>query len=566
MSEWAEQDVAAGQASDWPLRPWILAGIGAVAGLIVHLLLENEGESAFGAALAAFVFFAAAALAFVLRPGRWLEPVFYALGLGAVMGGIGWFAAEWNDRRPVTEFAFAAGVFFSILAIPLFQAGFHRLRWATPYVETHRHVWTDVVSAGGAIAFTLLSWLVLWLLHALFSLIGIDAIEDLIEMDGFGGLFTGAAFGAAMGILRNELAIIGTLQRVVMLVLSLLAVPFGFGILAFIVVLLLSGGNALWNATDDATPVLLACAVGCFVLANTVVRDDDDARSDNVAMQAAALILAAAILPLTVFAAISMGLRIEQYGLAPERLWALVAIAIGTAYGLAYWVALVRGRLDGWADYLRRANLHLAVASCAVALVLALPIFDFGAISARNQIARLEGGKVALEDFDFRALRWEFGDAGRQALARLAQGEGETADLAAEAAASEDRHAHDFAENNRAEDRLANLQAEAITDPQTREALISYLRENPYFCDAICVAIPFDAADGEPYIALVERERVQHLEVAPAGGGGIEIRQSLRDLLRAREAEVQRDSVVEIREWSGRRIYVDGRPVGYPFE
>ena len=110
-------------------------------------------------------------------------------------------------------------------------------------------------------------------------------------------------------------------------------------------------------------------------------------------MRVAALVLAAVILPLAVFAAVSMGLRLGQYGFAPERLWGLVAIVVACVYGLAYWLALVRGRKSGWAGYVRQANFHLGLFVCGLALLLALPILDFGAISARNQVARLEGAK-----------------------------------------------------------------------------------------------------------------------------------------------------------------------------
>ena len=316
------------QSEDYPQRPWLLAGLGAAAGLIVHLLLDGEGEAAWRYALAATVFFSAAASSFVLGPGRWIESALFSLCLGVVMGGLAWLAVDSGDRVAGEEFAFAAGVFFSLLAVPLYQADFHRKRWTTPYEETHFHVWTDAVTAGGSVLFVLLSWLLLWLLHALFSLIGINFIEDMIETSGFVGLFCGATFGAAMGVLRNQLGIIGTLQRVVMLVFSLLAVPFAVAILIFLVALLASGGRALWEATDSATPVLLSCSLGCFILANAVVRDNDEARSDNVVMVAAALALAFTIFPLTAFGAISMGIRIDQHGLSPERLWALVAILI----------------------------------------------------------------------------------------------------------------------------------------------------------------------------------------------------------------------------------------------
>jgi len=42
-------------------------------------------------------------------------------------------------------------------------------------------------------------------------------------------------------------------------------------------------------------------------------------------------------------------------------------------------------------------------------------------LSARDQVARLQSGKTKLADFDFQALRFDFGPVGRRALDRLAR-------------------------------------------------------------------------------------------------------------------------------------------------
>ncbi len=55
-----------------------------------------------------------------------------------------------------------------------------------------------------------------------------------------------------------------------------------------------------------------------------------------------------------------------------------------------------------------------------MALFLALPILDFGAISARSQLARLESGKIKAEEFDWTAMAFDFGPEGRERLAEIA--------------------------------------------------------------------------------------------------------------------------------------------------
>jgi hypothetical protein len=81
---------------------------------------------------------------------------------------------------------------------------------------------------------------------------------------------------------------------------------------------------------------------------------------------------------------------------------------------------VARGRHD-FDDLLRPLQQKLAIGLVLLAGFLALPIVDFGAIATRDQLARLENGKVGADKFDWAALAFDFGPSGRQALARLAK-------------------------------------------------------------------------------------------------------------------------------------------------
>ena len=548
--------------SDWPLRPWVLAALLGLAGLGVHLVGEWGAHSwvPWRGALSAAIAFGALAFAFTLERTRWKPPLAFAALVALVMAGIAWRVANAGDHHADESFWLAAGVVAIALALPLFQAGFHRLRWRTPYQETHFHVWTDAISAAGAVAFVGLSWLLLYLLSALFSAIEIDLLKDLIDQEWFGWVFSGAAFGAALGVLRNQLKIIGTLQSVVMLVFSIIAVPLAIALAFFLLAVMASGISVLWNATRSPTPLLLSVAVASFVLVNAVVRNGDAEASENRILRWAALVLALAILPLALLAAISTGTRISEYGLSPERLWGVVAVAVAVAYGFAYFVAPIRRRMVGWMERVRGANMHLAVGTCVLAFILALPLFDFGAISARNQIARLEAGKVAVDDFDFNALRWDFGDAGREALAVLTKDDdAEIARLAARAQARKNRVYPGYRDRNR-DQRLANIRFD-FEDPELREDVIDLIREEPWHCKNTCVVLDLREGDGaQRRIALVENGDV-FWEVLGDGEAAEPAR-----MIENPRPQQKPDSRVEIREWSGRRVYIDGQPAGTPFE
>lgn len=553
-------DGRAEASADWPLRPWLLAGLLGLAGLLIHLVTQGNDDVPWQMAVAAFLFFGSIAAAFTLEQGKWKEPALFALGTGLVMAGLAWRAVQYGQYLPDEQYGFAAGVVATALALPLFQSGFHRRRFATPYSEIFGHVWTDAISAVGALAFTGLSWLVLMLLSELFHLLKIDLLRDLMEEGEFGWTFSGLAAGAALGTIRNQLKVLATMQTVVLLVASLLAVPLAVGLVVFLLATAVSGPQVLWDATRSATPLLLACAAGAFVLANAIARQGDEAMTRARAMRIAGWVLAAIILPLAVFAAVSMGLRIGQYGLAPERLWGLVAIFVACVCGVGYWAALFRGRERDWARYLRRATFHLGLFVCGLALLLALPILDFGALSTRNQVARLQSGEVPLDEFDFTALRWDFGEPGRRALRRLAEsGNARVAELA-EAALAQTQQYRGYDRPVRAADEIdVRVQPD---DPALRRLVIDHLRGNPWRCHERCVALDLGEQDGRRRVAIVQ---TGGYEVVVLGGAAGE--PPPPEVVPAAPAvPIQDDTVVEIREVPARYIFVGGRPVGPPLD
>lgn len=546
---------------DWPLRPWIMAALLGLAGLVIHLVTHGHPDIGWRAAVAAFAFFAPISAALSLERDDWRGPSVFAVALGLVMAGLAWRAVQYGEYLPDEQYGFGAGVVASLLALPLFQAGFLKRRMATPYADAHCHVWNDAIAGAGAVAFTGLSWLVLLVLSELFLLLKIEFLRDLMNDDWFGWTFSGAAFGAALGTLKNQSRVLGTLQNVVMLVLSLLAVPLALGLAVFLVATALSGPQVLWEATRSATPVLLTCAIGAFLLANTVVRNDDADMTRNRVVRAAALLLAAVILPLAVFAAVSMGLRLHQYGLSPERLWGLVAVAVACAFGIGYWAALVRGRFAkdgrGWAWQVRQANLHLAVGACVFAILLALPILDFSAISTRNQLDRLDNGRVSAAKFDYSALRWDFGEPGKRALATLTKKPGEVGEQARLAQAQTTRPYWGFERREDADFKL-RMQPE---NAALRAQVLAYLKANPWACNEDCVALDLGpATDGRRKVAIVQGRSYEQVTLP------IDTSEPQPVAAPIVEPETEGPAQVEIRTVEKRYIFVNGKPLDMPLD
>ena len=79
-----------------------------------------------------------------------------------------------------------------------------------------------MIGAAG-LAFTGITFLLAWLIAGLFDVIGIDAIKELLNEEWFGWMLAGFAFGGALGLLRERDALVATLQKLVMVVFSVLA-------------------------------------------------------------------------------------------------------------------------------------------------------------------------------------------------------------------------------------------------------------------------------------------------------------------------------------------------------
>ena len=424
----AETMPAGDSGQDWRLRPAILAVIGLMASVMIQQLTYPHRASAIipGTAttlrltLAIAIGTAALAFGFGMERVRLLWAVAFALLAGVVTG----FIYYWSGGGPgwgwFGDWRYASLVLSIAIAVPLFQTARDTGGWRFPYAEVHGHAWTNVVLWCACWAFTGIAFLLAWLLSALFALIGLHFLRELLEKSWFAAALAGAAFGGALGLLRERDRIVRLLQRVVTAVLAVLAPVLGGGLLLFLVALPFTGLGALWEATKSTTPILLSCVIGALILANAVIGDGEDEEATNPVLRWGAMALGLAALPLCVIAAIATGLRISQYGFTPDRLWALVFVILATVYGVAYFVSLVLGR-NRWAARVRPANLRIAFVVAAVALFLATPILSFNAISTADQVARLESGRITPDKFDWRALGFDFGDPGKAALKRLAR-------------------------------------------------------------------------------------------------------------------------------------------------
>ena len=568
----------------WTERPWLMAAIGAVAGLIIHWLSDSSWggaatEQGWRVATAAGV--SVAALSFLLTAERkrlnWA--IAFSVGWGLVIGLIAWFTSSYNMRPSLFEFPFFSGLFAVILAAPLFQVVRDEGRRSLNYPALHRYAWTDAIIGGASLAFTGLTFLLAFLLSSLFAAIGITVLRTLLNEGWFDMMMAGAAFGAASAVLRERDALLGTLQRLVMVVFSVLAPVLAVALLLFLVALPLTGFAGLWKSGLPETPLLLSSAAFAILFLNAIIGDSPEDRSAGRLWRATALILVLIVLPLGLLAGVSMGMRVSQYGWTPTRIWGVISSLVAIGYGVSGWIAVARRRGE-FDELLRGYQARMAVVLCGVALLLAMPLIDFGAISARSQMARLSSGRVTTAKFDWTAMAFDFGPAGRNRLAEFVRtGLPEQRPLAAAALKSQNRYSvqnetEAAADRAGIEQRIRVLAPGLLIDEALKQRIAvtgecgagrqcALLRQ-----DSATLILVGRRADGTVVHATLNLPSPNRVPATKGASAGPPPIVTVDDYATSTDVKVGdlRTTPIEVRPVTRRQLFVDGKPVGQPFE
>ncbi|MBP8062626.1 MAG: DUF4153 domain-containing protein [Brevundimonas sp.] len=285
-----------------------------------------------------------------------------------------------------------------------------------------------------SVGFTGAFWVLLTLGSALFKVIGLDFLEDLLRKEWFAIPITFVVFATAVHLTDVRDGLIRGVRTVGLMLLSWLLLVMTLLAAGFVAALPFTGLDGLWE-TGSATSLVLTAAAALIILINAAYQDG---RADNrppAVLRVAVRVAAVLITPLVVIAVWGLALRIGQYGLTPDRIIAGACALVGAAFATGYgWAALSPfWRKGDWMRPLEPTTIWTAVLAVAVILLLFSPVLDPARLSVMDQVARLERGAVAPDRFDYRFLRFESGKSGQAALERLTRSS--NADIATRARA-----------------------------------------------------------------------------------------------------------------------------------
>lgn len=443
----------------WGVTAAARLAVGLIQGLVLAWLIHaGDGETAthvwpatrpeiFGPMLLVALYLPAVLLAGIGRL-RLVTLVIWTLSAGLVLAVLGWSDIARQSASEMTDPPFLDFPLMPFAAVALF-IGHHlvlpadrerRLIAAYPtYFDT---AWLAGVQLTLSLGFTLAFWLLLHLGGALFSLIGVDALDKLLREAWFSVPVVAVAFALAVQLTDVRPGLIRGVRSVALMLLSWLLLVITVLVGAFLAALPFTGMEGLWR-TGSATALVLAAAGALVILINTAYQDGQPDNRPPAVLRIAVRVASVLLTPLIAIAVWGLSLRIGQYGLTPERIIACACALIGAVYAGGYGFAALSPLWRGgdWMKPLERTNILAAVLTVVTVVCLFTPVADPARLSVASQVARLERGAVAPDKFDYRFLRFESGRAGEAALTRLTRSTNpEIARLAKEAQAAKERY------------------------------------------------------------------------------------------------------------------------------
>ncbi len=335
---------------------------------------------------------------------------------------LGWVETDSIDsvrrHHPFTAaFVLSMGVAVFILAL-FFRAWTETGTWRFNAQRLIHLSWQHALTLAFVGLFALVFWMLLLLWAGLFKAINIDFFHEIFDEPAFVYPVTGIVVGLGLALIRQRMHWVSSLEFIgSVLIKALLPLASGI-ILLFFAALPFTGVKPIWD-TGSAALLMMVLTLTLLFQFNAVFCPAEQLPYHWTIRTG--VFLAIALLPVsTGLAAWALWLRVEQYGLTLDRLWAAAIQLLTAGYTLTY-TALILWKRFSAPELIRKANAVLALSVVAVLVLVNTPLADFRAWAAASQTGRFLSGQVDVEEFDFHYLRFSLGRYGVLALQELRQ-------------------------------------------------------------------------------------------------------------------------------------------------
>ena len=406
---------------------WHLLAIGLIQGLIFSYLwrtFDFEGDLAIGVRIVADLLLAIPILIYATENIPGLTNRARAL----IIAGITGVAIALQEYGVYVYDSTTWGSWFPQVVIPTLILMFVSVHWLMhwrrvnpsnhAYRDLFQSTWRNAILCGLGVALTGVFWIVLTAGGALFKLIGIDALQDLIRRSWFAIPATTTVFAmvVSLGLLREEMIeslrklLLGLLKWFLPLVLVLAAV--------WTLALPFTGLETLFKTRSAAWTMLGTMALS-ILFANAAYQDGRHGKEYPRTLGRVLQWLWLALIPVAGIAIWALLLRIGQYDWTAQRMWGFFVALQALGYAIGYSLSVFKRQAEGdWMESIAGTNRIMALVLVGGIIALLSPILDANRTEASRQAKRIAGMDVQLKkgkldkivpDFNFVSRTGRFG-------------------------------------------------------------------------------------------------------------------------------------------------------------
>ncbi len=354
-----------------------------------------------------------------------------AAAMGALFFYFGWHFGSHvliDDRQVHADsrgfvFACALGVLW-LHFLPFLRIRLSTGRWRSGYSELFAGAWQQALMLAEAALFTGLFWALLMLWATLFSMLGYGFFRWMFSEPAFAYPFTAVAFAIALYLTGSVDRLVTVAREQLLGMLKWLAPVAALILALFAPTLVFKLADLVFHGKSAISAAWLL-----WLLAFTVLLLNAGYQNGHIEQpypRPIALFLRFVTPAMVIVAATALYalfVRVAEYGITVERVFALIVGLAGTVYAIGYAFAGLRS--GPWMRGIERVNVALAIGIIAV---LAITLTPFGSpyrLSASSQSDRAVHTEGEERRSALRYLRFNAGAYGQRALERLAASAGE---------------------------------------------------------------------------------------------------------------------------------------------
>ncbi|MCS2609541.1 DUF4153 domain-containing protein [Halomonas dongshanensis] len=344
--------------------------------------------------------------------------------LAPLLFWLGWHLG-WVEQDPHLEsvtrhtFTFSYGVSLGVALFIL--ALFFRCRaaggnWSFSYPALLTTTWEFVLTLSQLGLFIGVFWGLLWLWATLFDAIGLSFLHRLFTQPAFAYPTTWLVIGLTLTLIRRRFGLINSVRHMGETLIKALLPLVALIIVMFLGVLPFTGLQPIWD-TGRTSAILMMLTFTLLLFFNAIFYTATDLPYSLWLRRF--IWLAILLLPFaSLLAASALWLRIDQYGLSLDRLWAALLQLLIAAFTLSYSLLLI-WRRSAALPAIQQTNISLALVVAGALIAINTPLADMRHFAAQHQVQRLLAGETSTAAFDVEYLRFQLGQPGIQALETL---------------------------------------------------------------------------------------------------------------------------------------------------